>query len=99
MCWHLNLAPANFKKTVKGLFLLLQYCPYPTNPNISSLCAIVQHTVMAKSIGTPALLLDNAPLLPKNGCNYKCFGNHMFISFLFALEQHKKTQRKKSNLM
>ena len=54
---------------------------------------------MVKNIGTPALLSDNAPLLPENCCNYKCFHIHMFISFvhlpfLFALEKHKKSENK-----
>ena len=40
------------------------------------------YTVMVKNIGTPALLSDNAPLLPENCCNYKCFGIHMFIYFV-----------------
>ena len=48
------------------------------------MCATISfvHTVMDKNIGTPALLSDNAPLLPENCCNDKCFGIHMFISFV-----------------
>ena len=37
---------------------------------------------MVKNIGTPALLSDNAPLLPENCWYYKCFGIHMFIYFI-----------------
>ena len=36
------------------------------------------HTVMDRNIGIPALLSDNAPLLPENCCNDKCFGIHIF---------------------
>ena len=39
------------------------------------------NTVMVKNIGTPALLSDNAPILPEKCCNYKCFGIYMFIYF------------------
>ena len=45
------------------------------------------YTVMVKNIGTPALLSDNAPLLPDNCCSYKWFG-------IIALEKHKKSQKK-----
>ena len=44
----------------------------------------ISYTVMVKNIGTPALLSDNAPLLPEKCCNYKCFGIHMFIYLHFV---------------
>ncbi len=49
---------------------------------------------MAKNICTLAILSENATLLSENCCSCKCFGTHMFIYFLFALEQHKKTEKK-----
>ena len=44
---------------------------------------------MVKYFGTPALLSDNAPLLPEKCCNYKCFV-FTCLFLLFALEKHKK---------
>ena len=52
---------------------------------------------MDKNIGTPALLSDNAPLLPVNCCNDKCFGIHMFISFV-CIGTTPKTLRKKCQI-
>ena len=46
------------------------------------LLGTILSTVMDKNIGTPALPLDNAQFLPENCCNDKCFGIHMFISFV-----------------
>src|SRR4029434_1483250 len=44
--------------------------------------------VMDTKIGTPARLSDNAPLLPENCCIHKCFGVHMFISFVCIATTH-----------
>ena len=49
---------------------------------------------MVKNSGTPALLSNNAPLLPENCCNYKCFGIHMFISFV-CIGKTQKIEEKK----
>ena len=46
----------------------------------------------------PALLSDNAPLLPENCCNYKCFGIHMFIYFV-CIGKTQKSEEKKPNLL
>ena len=48
---------------------------------------------MVKNIGTPALLSDNAPLLPEKCCNDKCFGIHVFISFV-CIGKTKKSEEK-----
>lgn len=37
---------------------------------------------MAKNVGTPGILSDNATLCPENGCNYKCLGVLVFIYFV-----------------
>ena len=55
------------------------------------------YTVMVKNIGTPALLSDNAPILPENCCNYKCFGILMFIYFV-CIGKTQNLRKKKKNL-
>ena len=44
-----------------------------------------------------ALLSDNAPLLPENCCNYKCFGIHVYL-FCLHWKNHKKSEGKKSQI-
>ena len=56
----------------------------------------LQYTVLTKSIGTPAILSDNAQFLPENDCNYKCFGSNIFIYFA-CNEKTQKRMKKKSN--
>ena len=53
---------------------------------------------MDKHISTPALLSDNAPLLPENCCNYKCFGIHMLISII-CIGTTQKSREEKPNLI
>ena len=52
-----------------------------------------QPTVMAKNIGTLAILSENATLLSEFFfCRCKCFGTHMFISLVCVGTTHKKTE-------
>ena len=51
------------------------------------------HIVM-QNIGTPALLSDNASLLPENCCNYKCFVIHMCISIVCIGTTQKSREEK-----
>ncbi len=55
------------------------------------------HTVMAKNIGTLAILSENATLLSENCSN--CFGIHMLIVFVCTATTQKKTREEKSNLI
>ena len=55
-----------------------------------------RHTVMAKNIGTPALLSDH--FSHKKCCNYKCFGIDMF-SYFVCIGKTKKIREKKLNLI
>ena len=45
-------------------------------------------------IVTPALLSDNAPLLPENCGNYKCFGIHMLCVCVYYTEHGEKKEEK-----
>ena len=57
---------------------------------ITKQCVTVQ-SIMVLTVysETPALLSDNAPLLPEKCCNYKCFGIHMFIYFVYKKSEKK----------
>ena len=61
-------------------------------------CMTKMHTVMAKNIGTLAILSENAALLSENGCSCTCFCTHMFIS-LDCVGTTQKTGQEKSNLI
>lgn len=54
------------------------------------------YTVMAKHIGTPPFLSDNAPLFPQKICNYKRLAILMFVSFLFFISMTQKSAETKS---
>ena len=67
------------KKTLRSLEPFGTMCFGLTKPKLNLLATTKEGTVMVKNTGTPALLSDNAPLLPENCCDYKCFDVHMFI--------------------
>ncbi|XP_057695126.1 stomatin (EPB72)-like 3a isoform X1 [Corythoichthys intestinalis] len=58
--------------------------------------SVGMYTLLAKSIGTPGILSDNAQFLPENDCNYKCFGSNIFIDFA-CNEKTQKTMKKKKH--
>ena len=43
---------------------------------------MILYTVIAKNIGTLAILSENVTLLSENCCSCKCFGTHMIIYFV-----------------
>ncbi len=56
------------------------------------------YTVMAKNIGTLAILSENTTLLSENCSNCKCFGIHMLIVFVCTATTKKKTEKKSQNV-
>ncbi len=54
-------------------------------------------TVIAKNIGTLAILSENATLLSENCCSCKCFGTHILIFFVCIGTTQKNRRKVKSD--
>ncbi len=77
----------NVEGRVLGIYLSLSF-------SLSPSLSLYIYTVMAKNIGTLAILSENTTLLSENCCSCKCFGTHMFIFFCLHWNNTKKQRRK-----
>ncbi len=86
----------NLRLLIMGGKSHYQSCASLSHFLIRHICKI--YTVMAKNVGTFAILSENATFLSENYYNCKCVQVFTCLLFLFALQQHKEREEK-SNLI